>query len=117
MEIITNNWELFYGNFVKKDYPNRCSMDITAAIAAKILDCDDKILNNNSNLVTFVHMKPKVQNWNNSFETWQEIVPYSLDLNCQLKVGNFLQTEVFHYTEKSFVNEDTLSIYRKKIDE
>ena len=31
VELICNNWELFYGNFCQEFYPKQPSMDITAA--------------------------------------------------------------------------------------
>jgi hypothetical protein len=116
MEIITYNWELFYGNFVKIDYPKHASMDITAAIAAKILNCEHLITSKTNQNISFVHMKSNVQNWTLPTDSWQRKVSYFIDTNCNLKVGNFIQTEVFHYTEKDFLNKNIIDAYRKKLN-
>lgn len=116
MEIITYNWELFYGNFVKIDYPKQASMDITAAIAAKILNCEHLITSRTNQSVSFVHMKSNVQNWISPADSWQRKVSFFIDNDCNLKVGNFLQTEIFHYTENDFVNKNVIDTYRKKLN-
>ncbi len=116
MEMITNNWELFYGNFVKNDYPDRASMDVTAALTAKILDCVDNISSKHNQTVTFVHMKSYVQEWQLPTESWQDKVSFYIDNDCNLKIGNFLQKDVLHYTENNFVTNNIIDVYRKKIN-
>lgn len=112
MELITNNWELFYGIFAKDFYPERPSMDVTAAIAAKILNCEAEITNQLSNFPSFTHMKSKVQNWSNSKESWQDCVHTYISKDHGIIVGNYLQTGIFHYTEDSFVTEQIINKYR-----
>lgn len=112
MEIITQNWELFYGNFVKENYPERPSMDITAAIAAKILNCETDITNKKCNFPSFTHMKSQIQNWSFPKTSWQDCVGTYITRNCEIKIGNHLQTGIFHYTENSFLNETIINRYR-----
>lgn len=105
VELITNNWELFYGNFVSEHYPGRLSMDITAALSAKIMDVADKITNNRHDPVTFTHMKSRIQGWAEPSDSWMNSVAVYFDDDCNLKIGNFQQTGVFHYTEKEFLTD------------
>ena len=112
MEIITQNWELFYGKFAKENYPGRPSMDVTAAITAKILDCESEITNNKTSFPSFTHMKSQIQNWSNPKSSWQDCVGTYITRNCEIKIGNHLQTGILHYTEDSFVTDTIINRYR-----
>lgn len=105
VELITNNWELFYGKYVSEHYPERPSMDVTAALAAKILEIAPKLTNLNNDPIFFTHMKSKVQGWENSSESWLTTVAAYFDDDCNLTIGNFRQQGIFHYTEKDFLND------------
>lgn len=105
VELITNNWELFYGKFVKEHYPNRASMDITAALAARIMEAEFAFTNYKHDPVIFTHMKSKVQGWDSAGDSWMQSVAAYFDDDCNLKIGNFQQTGVFHYTEKFFLTD------------
>ena len=48
LELVMNNWEFFYGKYAKELYQKSLSVDLSAAIVAKILDCDKQITNNKS---------------------------------------------------------------------
>lgn len=109
MELVTNNWELFYGNFVKEHYPGRASMDVTAALVAKILDCEHLVTNYKNDPVTFVHMKPRIQSWREPTEFWRQAVGVYFDNHGRLKIGNYQQNEVFHYTEKEFLTDSIVN--------
>jgi len=112
-EIITNNWELFYGHFCSEYYPKEPSMDVTTAIAAKILDIDTKISNQNQTIPEIVHMKPMVQGWKDQVQNWQSKVGIYLNPDLQLKIGNHRQDSVFHYTENSFCSQSMIDKFEK----
>lgn len=107
LEMITNNWQQFYKQHAGgKIYQKTCSMDLSSAIAAKIMNCESKITNQRATYPSFVHMKTKVQNWNyNLNNRWQDKIDVYLDENLNLMIGNYLQTGIFHYTEKDFLTE------------
>jgi hypothetical protein len=115
MELITQNWELFYGQFHKEHYPSRPSMDVTAAITAKILNCEHDITNELAKYPTFTHMKSRAQNWQKPRDKWQEVVDVHLTAT-NLMIGNYKQTGIFHYTEKSFVDDDKLKVYKEYLE-
>jgi hypothetical protein len=112
-EMVSNNWELFYGEFCRKHYPKQPSMDITTAIVAKILDCETDISNHANDLPQIVHMKSQIQNWRNSTTRWQDRVGVYLAEDLQLKIGNHRQDTVFHYTEKDFCTDDIIGKYEQ----
>jgi hypothetical protein len=113
VELITNNWSLFYGKYVSESYPSQPSMDITAALAAKIMDCSNTITNYNRDPVSFVHMKPMIQGWKAPLEKWTTTVGTYYDETAQLKIGNYAQYGVFHYTENEFLTDDIINKLEK----
>lgn len=111
IELVTNNWELFYGQFVQEHYPRYPSMDVTVAIVSKILDCDTEITNSLVKYPTFTHMKPYIQEWQRPSIKWQDKVGVYLSQDLKLTIGNHIQTGVFHYTEKDFISDDIVQRY------
>lgn len=112
LELVMQNWELFYGNYAKEFYPGKPSVDVSAAIVAKILDCDNLITNKYTNFPTFTHMKSYAQNWSNPKDRWQDCVGVYINRNCEIKLGNFSQTGILHYTEKDFITPELIERYR-----
>lgn len=113
VKTVTDNWQLFYGHFCKENYPSFPSMDITTAIVAKIMDCDNFISNKKQTMPQLVHMKPYVQNWKNTTTSWQDKVGVYLNEDLELKIGNHRQDTVFHYTENTFPVEELIRKYEK----
>lgn len=115
VELITNNWELFYGKFVSEFYPDKPSMDITNSIAAKILSEQNKFFGTNFDPIKFVHMKPMIQGWKIPPIEWNSAVGTYFNDNCELKIGNFKQEGIFHYTEKHFLKEFIIKKLEKRL--
>lgn len=115
IELVTNNWELFYGHFCKHYYPKEPSMDVTVAIVSKILDCDTEITNYKQDLPNLVHMKPLIQNWKSLTTRWQDRVGVYLTEDLELKIGNHRQSTVFHYTENDFCNKSIIKKYENAL--
>jgi hypothetical protein len=112
LELVMNNWELFYGKYTPKNYNNWLSLDISIAIVIKILGIEDEITNKKSKIPTFTHMKSRIQGWKEPIDRWQDAVGVYLSDDCKLKIGNHQQTGIFHYTEKDFVTDEILTTYR-----
>lgn len=117
LEIIFNNWEKFQGEFAGGTYYQKHpSFDILAAIAIKILGLEHVVLRSNLDYPTFTHMKTFVQDWKNPLSfSWQDMVGVYLNNKLELKIGNYAQNGIFHYTEKNFITDDIISIYEKKL--
>lgn len=101
LELVCKHTEDFYNIHLKKLKPKVSSMDVNHAIA---------ILNSNLqtyeiNSLNFVHMKSKVQEWEESNESWIHDIPFYFDDEHNLKIGNFQQSGVFHYVDHKFCNE------------
>jgi hypothetical protein len=115
LSIIVGNWENFYKEHLKNSPQKFCSIDVSAALAIKFMDCKSAISNK---ILTFTHMKPKIQGWYNPPDKWTSVLASSLDNSGLLKVGNFQQHGIFHYVEDEFLTDsklDTLEkIYREQ---
>ena len=101
LELVCKHTEDFYNIYLKKLKPKVSSMDVNHAIA---------VLNSNLqkyeiNSLNFVHMKPRVQEWKVTNGSWMKDIPFYIDDNCNLKIGNYLQSGVFHYVEHKFCEE------------
>ena len=120
-ELIFNNWEKFFEEFFKPEHrPKFVSTDVVFALAAKILGIEE--LNKNraisEDFPTFVHMKSRLQNWpedNHMNEDWTKMMPVYFNQDCQLKVGNYLQTLPFHYFVKEFLTDEMITLKEKKL--
>ena len=104
VELITYNWELFYGEFASIVYQTWYSYDLTCAIAIKILNNENFVTSKNSP-ITFVHFKPHAQKWINVPEKCTDVVGCYYTNDKDLFIGNFLQDKVLHYVEKDFLKE------------
>ena len=50
-------------------------------------------------------MKPRVQQWEVSNDSWMQDIPFYFDEDYNLKVGNYQQAGIFHYVEHDFCKE------------
>ena len=104
LELVVNNWETFYEQqLMPQSRPQQVSIDVCASIVAKILDCEDEITNSISAIPTFVHMKAHCQDWKEIEASWLDKVGFYISKDCNVKIGNFLQNGILHYTENSFL--------------
>lgn len=106
LEIIVKNWRLFYNEHTLNNTQKFCSMDVSAAIATKIMNDINDFATGNP--LTFTHMKPAIQGWYPAPATWQSAVSVHLNDKLELRISNFLQQGVFHYTEDNFLTENIL---------
>jgi hypothetical protein len=113
LELVMNNWELFHGQFAGGAYFQKfLSMDVSAAIVAKILDWERFVTSKNGPY--FVHMKSHCQDWNKFLgDSWQTYIKSFVTDDLQLYVGNYRQSGVFHYTEDSFLTPTIIKKYEK----
>ena len=108
LDVIMQNWTVFYQKYASKDMQNWNSVDLSAAIALKILD--SKINNN----LTFTHMKSHVQNWQHVPSKWTDVLPVEVS-NNKLYIGGYKQSGVLHYVEDEFLTPDMLRWLEERI--
>lgn len=101
LELICKNNQNFYDIYLKKLKPKVTSMDVNHAIAI----LNSNLENYQINSLNFVHMKPRVQQWEVSNDSWMQDIPFYFDEDYNLKVGNYQQAGIFHYVEHDFCKE------------
>jgi hypothetical protein len=109
LQIITENYTDFYKQFLPNAKQKFCSMDVNASLALMFLNAEEQYT---SVIPTFTHMKPAIQGWSKSPNSWRDTVTFNINNEKQLKVGNFLQHGIFHYTEDDFLTNNILEILR-----
>jgi|TARA_X000000950_G_scaffold72161_1_gene89541 hypothetical protein len=84
----------------KKLLPNRSpkipSMDVAVCLAAKLLNCKDKIEYTGTDPM-LIHMKPYAQGWQNPFQEWNKRINFFY--GDELFVGPYRQQGIFHFIE------------------
>lgn len=109
LEIITKNWQEFYAKFTPKSTQKFCSMDVTSAIAVKILNAEYEFTIP-ARLPNFIHMKKELQGWTDYDESWQSSLIWNLTKTGQIKLSYYDQIGLFHYTEDDFLTDEILKI-------
>ncbi len=112
VEIIVKNWKEVYQIFLTEDRPKSLSIDVVFALAVKILGIEDKVFSTLDNIPTFTHMKSRDQGWQEYSDNWMDHAGAYMNDKGQLKIGNYQQTGIFHYTEKSFMHDGIIQNYR-----
>jgi uncharacterized pyridoxamine 5'-phosphate oxidase family protein len=105
LQLITENYMDFYKQFLPNAKQKFCSMDVNASLALMFLNAEEQYT---SVIPTFTHMKPAIQNWHDIPDTWQSATTVQFTEHADLKISNFLQTGVFHYTENDFLTDDII---------
>ena len=73
------------------------------------MDVSEKVTNIKHDPVTFIHMKSRIQGWTEPTDSWMQSVAVYFDDACELKIANYRQQGVFHYTEKDFLTDKIVS--------
>jgi hypothetical protein len=109
LELIARNWKPFYNKITPKATQGWLSMDVSAAIAIKILGIEDQVTNPNIDF-TFVHMKPNVQQWTTVPYRWTDSADFYVTDDFHLYINQFKQNKIFHYVENEFLTNQILEI-------
>jgi hypothetical protein len=112
LEKIYQNWEYYSIRLLPYVSQVKPTTDVAYAMAAKLLDLNM----GNPYKLRFTHMKTNCQNWHHyGHEDWQGYVPTFFTNELDLYVGPYKQTLPFHYYVKTFVTDDLIKSYEKKL--
>ena len=106
LELVVENWEYFYKKFSPVNTQHWLSIDMSAAVAIKLLGIEDTV--DSASPLEFVHMKPAIQNIRPIPESWQNVLYCDFD-SQGLIVGNYKQHNLFHYVEKDFLTDQIIA--------
>lgn len=99
----------FKNSFLLKRKPVIVGTDEAFALSSKILDVTD-LISYPLDFPKVTHLKSMVQDWPWDSDKWTYQVGFYLDVNGELKIGNFQQTNIVHYVEKDIVTDEIISI-------
>ena len=116
IEIIFNNWERFFYEFMDETRPKNLSGDVAYALAIKILGIESECFGNIDSIPTFVHMKSFLQNVdkNTITENWTKHFPTYFSDDGTFKIGNYDQTLPFHYHIKEWMTDEMIGMLEKR---
>lgn len=108
-QIIFENWERFFYEFMDETRPKILSGDVAYALAIKILGLQNECFDDKS-IPTFVHMKSYAQNIDKKLigEDWTKSIPTYFNDKCRFKIGNYEQYLPFHYQVKTWLTDDII---------
>lgn len=103
LELIVKNYNEFYEKYTPVARQEFLSIDVSAAIAAKILDNANDITCNLYHPTQFYHLKSKLQPLPVSSNKWTSV----LDCNYAdtMTIGNHVVRGVVHYVEDEFLTD------------
>jgi len=115
-QIIFENWQRFFYDFMDETRPKNLSGDVAYALAIKILGMEDECFDIDS-IPTFVHMKSNVQNVDKRIinEDWTKSIPTYFTEDCKFKIGNYEQYLPFHYQVKEWLTDDMITKLEGKL--
>lgn len=113
LKFIVTNYEAIKNNLLLPGSQSWCSMDVSVALVSKMLGISEKITSKVPYL-TFTHLKPHIQNWNNVPTHCAEKINLNHDAQCRIKVDHFMQQGILHYVEPEFLTNDLLKNLEKR---
>lgn len=117
-DIIFNNWQRFYYEYLDETRPKFLSGDVAYALAIKILGLENEVFGNSNLIPSFVHMKSHLQNVSENLisEDWTKHFPSYFMNDGTFKIGNYHQTLPFHYQTKSWLTDEIIEILELRYD-
>jgi hypothetical protein len=106
---IIENPKEFSNMFLSNAKPKIMGTDEAFALSSKILDITDQIAYP-LEFPKVVHMKGMIQDWPWPADTWSDHVGFYFDPANKLKIGNFIQTDIVHYVDKTIITDEIVSL-------
>lgn len=117
VQIIFENWERFFYNYLDETRPKHLSGDVAYALAIKLLGIQNECFGNLDSMPSFVHMKGHLQNINEKYitEDWTQNIPTYFRDDGGFKIGNYEQILPFHYHIKEWLTDDMITTLEKRV--
>jgi len=117
VQIIFENWERFFYNYLDETRPKHLSGDVAYALAIKLLGIQNECFGNLDSMPSFVHMKGHLQNINEKYitEDWTQNIPTYFREDGGFKIGNYEQILPFHYHIKEWLTDDMIATLEKRV--
>jgi hypothetical protein len=111
VKFISSDEKKYYGEVLdtKKQIP--ASFDFTCSLVINMLDILPEVTRKNARYPTFTHLKGQNQNWEEGTHRWLDRLPYYVDDDLNVYIGNYKQSGILHYTDNEFVTDDIIKKY------
>ncbi len=106
---IIKNPKEFSNLFLFNLKPKVVGTDEAFALSAKILGIDNEIAYE-LDFPKVVHLKGMIQNWPWPAEKWDDHVGFYFNKKGKLKIGNYQQSNIVHYVEKTKITSEIINI-------
>ena len=90
-------------------YQTGQSFDLTMALAIHLLDLTHKTTDN-STVPTFIHFKPKAQDWDKPSETVTSRVPL-YNFGDKLMLDTYMLNDILHYVEDDYITPEIKELF------
>ena len=104
LELVVKNYQEVYKLYTPNKKQEFLSIDVSAAIAAKILDVANDITCDAYCPTTFYHLKPKLQSLPVNVLRWTDAL--DVEYSDKLIIGNHIAHGVIHYVEDQFLTNE-----------
>lgn len=108
---ILRNWSYLRDNVLKNCREDTPSTDVLYALTAKTIGVELCTIPT-MDFINFVHLKPGINGWGNTDDSWQDTVMHYRD-NHMINIHNLNQYDPVHYYDKSYVTEELLNEYQR----
>jgi len=108
---ILRNWSYLRDNVLKNCREDTPSTDVLYALTAKTIGVELCTIPT-MDFINFVHLKPGINGWGNTDDSWQDTVMHYRD-NHMINIHNLNQYDPVHYYDKSYVTEELLNEYER----
>lgn len=108
---ITLNWKSYYSKFLKNTYQSGQSIDLNMALAIKILGLESATTDNTT-VPTFIHLKPKMQDWNTPSDTVTNRIPV-YTFHGKIMLDSYMLNDILHYVEDDFLPADVKELFNE----
>lgn len=116
-EIITQNWEKFYWEFMPIKSPKELSTDTTFSLSAKLIDRVEDIVSPWTEIPTFIHAKTRLNDWGDHYsdENWNNVIPFYFTPKLECILGFYRVNKPLHYHLKHLITDEIIKYYEDKI--
>jgi hypothetical protein len=104
LEVVVKNYQSYYNTFTPNRTQEFLSMDVSAAIAVKILQIEHLVTCKIVEPAKFIHMKSAIQGLDTTVSEWSKVLDIEIDKT--VIVGNHTQRGILHYVSDDFLTNE-----------
>jgi hypothetical protein len=103
LEAVVKDYQSYYNTFTPKYTQKFLSMDVSSAIAVKLLQIEHLVTCKIVEPAKFIHMKSAIQGIHTAVSNWSTILDTEIDQT--VIIGNHSQRGIFHYVDDDFLTD------------